>query len=623
MQFTMGLRLKWTLVFLLWILLIEMFNSKDISSTVPEQGSQICNVFLVTGLYGVPDDHLSASTEYNYQHAAKYGRINTTFVNGLHIGAWAARFNSKNEYIQVQLKQLSLIQAIQTQGRNITGDHPTLTQYVKRYHISYRTNMTTWLSINDSTGNPKLFPGNNDQNSIKVNNLDCPLEAQYIRINPWEYEQHPSMRFDLTGCLLSEENSTTDCDFEDGLCGWTQDIENDLLYWTRQKYTRTEDSSIPVEVHEFCSDNCSLLVLTTQNYSIYNVKFRSTNLFRFIQRTSTPRYLRLWSTVKNITSAYINVSVIGCSNQLAMVSSKVINISERGWTPVAVDVRHTDYHLSINGGWKSGDQGYLAIDHIVLYTGICPDCDFENDLCNWKNTGITNWNLAREGSRKFISSEVSLNGIGLARLVGPVINSSESRTFKTCLRFTYSIKGAANNTLWVYLNINGLHTSLWNCAGSSMGWITQYINILNGSAFQIEFKGNVEYGAVNIDDILVLYRACPGEPGRTTEVNREPPGTTASRSNEDKSFENYFVGGGVVAGIAIVIITCWVLWKRFQGRRGNDTGRDDYTTLDVHYYCSLQNQNQCVTQFEATKGSGPESQQVSDVVEQSTVYDNF
>ncbi|KAL3885165.1 hypothetical protein ACJMK2_025260 [Sinanodonta woodiana] len=480
-----------------------MFNSKDISSINPEQGSQICNVFLVTGIYGVPDEHLSASSEFDYQHAAKYGRINTTFVNGSHFGAWAAKANRKDEFIEVQLKQLSLIQAIQTQGRNIIGDSSGNAQYVKSYRISYRTNMTSWLSINDSTGNPKLFPGNDDQDSVKVNQLECPHEAQYIRINVSEYEVHPSMRFDLTGCLLTEENSTTDCDFEDGLCGWTQETGNDLLAWRRQNYTRKEDSSIPVEFHEFCSDNCSLLALIAQNYPNSNVKFRSTNLIRFILRSSTPRYLRVWSTVKNITCAYINVTVIGCSNQSSMMSSKVVNISEHGWTPVAVDVRNTDYQLSINGGWKAGDQGYLAIDHILLFTGVCP------------------------GSRKFISSEVSLNGTGVARLVGPLINSSESRMFKSCLRFSYSIKGAASNTLWVYVNINGIKSVYWNCTGSSQGWITQYINILNGSDFQIEFEGKVDDGTVNLDDILVLHRACPKLPITTAAhascIRRDTP----------------------------------------------------------------------------------------------------
>ncbi|KAL3885163.1 hypothetical protein ACJMK2_025258, partial [Sinanodonta woodiana] len=136
-------------------------------------------------------------------------------------------------------------------------------------------------------------------------------------------------------------------------------------------------------------------------------------------------------------------------------------------------------------------------------------CDFENDLCNWKNNGTVSWNITREGSRKFISFEVSPNWIGLARLVGPVIYISESMMYQSCLRFSYSIKGAAINTLWVYVNINGIKSVLWNCTGSSQGWITQYINILNGSEFQIEFEGNVEYGTVNVDDILVLYTTCP------------------------------------------------------------------------------------------------------------------
>ncbi|KAL3885088.1 hypothetical protein ACJMK2_025186, partial [Sinanodonta woodiana] len=166
--------------------------------------SQICNVFLVSGIHGVPDEYLSASSEFDAQHAAKYGRINTTFVNGSHFGAWAAKNSTKNEFIQMQLKRLSLIQAIQTQGRNITGDDPGNAQHVTNYHISYGTNSTTWISLNDSTGHPKLFPGNNNQNSIKVNQLECPLEAQYIRINASEYKVHPSMRFDLTGCLLTE-----------------------------------------------------------------------------------------------------------------------------------------------------------------------------------------------------------------------------------------------------------------------------------------------------------------------------------------------------------------------------------------------------------------------------------
>ncbi|KAK3583997.1 hypothetical protein CHS0354_034901, partial [Potamilus streckersoni] len=166
--------------------------------------SQICNVFLVSGIHGVPDEHLSASSEYDEQHAAKYGRINTRYVHGIHIGAWAAGVASKEEFIQVKLKQRSLIQAVQTQGRNITGEKPAYQQYVKRYKVSYSANSKEWLFINNTKGNHKIFLGNNDQDSIKTNLLECPFEASYIRIHTWEFHEYPSMRFDLIGCLLTE-----------------------------------------------------------------------------------------------------------------------------------------------------------------------------------------------------------------------------------------------------------------------------------------------------------------------------------------------------------------------------------------------------------------------------------
>ncbi|KAK3601918.1 hypothetical protein CHS0354_006964, partial [Potamilus streckersoni] len=329
------------------------------------------------------------------------------------------------------------------------------------------------------------------------------------------------------------DNSTTDCDFDGGLCGWTQETGNEHLYWSRKNYTREEEPLIPVEFPEFCTDNSSFLALTKQNHSNSKITFRSTNLIRFVTRISTSRCLRLWSTAVNITSAYINMTVTGCLNQSVVVSSKTVNVSEHRWAPVAVDVRLTDYKLSINGGWTAGDQGYLAIDHVSLIAGMCPDCDFENDLCNWINTGFVNWNLTTDGSRKYISSEGSQNGTGLARLIGPFINSSESKMFQICLRFLYSIQGAANNTLRVFVNISGLKSPLWYWAGSSQGWITQYINILNDSDFQIEFEGKVDYGTVNVDDILVLYKTCPELP-TTTPASVPTILTVTTRSNDRK-----------------------------------------------------------------------------------------
>jgi len=46
----------------------------------------------------------------------------------------------------------------------------------------------------------KIFSGNNDQDGVVTNMLPCPLLARCIRINPIEWKDHVSLRFDLLGC---------------------------------------------------------------------------------------------------------------------------------------------------------------------------------------------------------------------------------------------------------------------------------------------------------------------------------------------------------------------------------------------------------------------------------------
>ncbi|KAK3586601.1 hypothetical protein CHS0354_029478 [Potamilus streckersoni] len=61
--------------------------------------AQVCNVYLVSGEYGVPDGSLTASSSLATGHAPKYGRLNTSYVQGEHFGGWAPQVAS-NQYIQ-------------------------------------------------------------------------------------------------------------------------------------------------------------------------------------------------------------------------------------------------------------------------------------------------------------------------------------------------------------------------------------------------------------------------------------------------------------------------------------------------------------------------------------------
>ena len=46
----------------------------------------------------------------------------------------------------------------------------------------------------------QYFQGNKDQNSVKQNGFYPPIKARYVRIHPWSWYGHISMRVEFYGC---------------------------------------------------------------------------------------------------------------------------------------------------------------------------------------------------------------------------------------------------------------------------------------------------------------------------------------------------------------------------------------------------------------------------------------
>ena len=74
---------------------------------------------------------MSASSEYNSGHRAQNGRLNFAARNGS-AGAWSAKVNDLNQWLQVDLEQQTLITGISTQGRT-----DCCNQFVKTYIVLY------------------------------------------------------------------------------------------------------------------------------------------------------------------------------------------------------------------------------------------------------------------------------------------------------------------------------------------------------------------------------------------------------------------------------------------------------------------------------------------------------
>ena len=79
----------------------------------------------------ISDAQISASSEWDANHAAKQGRLHFQAVPGK-AGSWSAKANNVNQWLQIDLgNQRTKVTRVATQGRN------AYSQWVTKYKLQY------------------------------------------------------------------------------------------------------------------------------------------------------------------------------------------------------------------------------------------------------------------------------------------------------------------------------------------------------------------------------------------------------------------------------------------------------------------------------------------------------
>ena len=79
----------------------------------------------------ISDGQVSASSQWDVNHAPRQGRLNFQAVPGK-AGSWSARANDVNQWFQIDLRnQNTKVTRVATQGRNAYG------QWVTKYKLQY------------------------------------------------------------------------------------------------------------------------------------------------------------------------------------------------------------------------------------------------------------------------------------------------------------------------------------------------------------------------------------------------------------------------------------------------------------------------------------------------------
>jgi len=152
----------------------------------------VCQAPLGMESRAISDAQISASSQWDSNHAAIQGRLNFKAGGGKQ-GGWSASHNNRDQWLQADLGSSKMVTYFATQGRNAYN------QWVTSYKVEYSNDGSSFQYYQEQ-GADKIFTANSDRDTIVYNILSSPITARYIRIHPWTYQNHISMRMEIYGC---------------------------------------------------------------------------------------------------------------------------------------------------------------------------------------------------------------------------------------------------------------------------------------------------------------------------------------------------------------------------------------------------------------------------------------
>ena len=105
--------------------------------------------------------------------------------------AWCALKPGKNDisvgHITLDLVSSELVAGVVTQGRGYG-------QFVTKIQVAYSLDGKGFKFVVDSNKKRRVFTANNNEHTKVYNKFDLPMVARFVRVHPWDFKGHPSMR---------------------------------------------------------------------------------------------------------------------------------------------------------------------------------------------------------------------------------------------------------------------------------------------------------------------------------------------------------------------------------------------------------------------------------------------
>jgi len=341
------------------------------------------------------------------------------------------------------------------------------------------------------------------------------------------------------------------CDFEAGLCSWTQ-LHDDNFDWTRHQGSTSSTNTGPSGDHT-----------SGHGFYIYTeVSTAATNATARIQsKTITPledvQCLSFWYHMYGDSTGTLNFYIKTGSGLGSQVWTRTGSQGNQ-WTQAAVTVSQNrqSYAVVLEGIGGNGYKGDMAVDDIMLAHGACTgglttpqtgptttvapggtirSCDFEANVCGYTQDTTDNfdWTQTNRGTSTtgtgpssdhtygtsnghYMYIEASAQRLGQrARIISPRYADQSA----VCLKFYYHMYGDGIGIFNVYAKASG-STSLSRAIFSRSGnqgnrWIVGEATVpqsLTAAGYQVVFeaiRGATARADIALDDVSVVQGACP------------------------------------------------------------------------------------------------------------------
>lgn len=107
---------------------------------------------------------------------------------------WHPKLNNPHQFVKIDFLEPRNLTGIVTKGGEGT--------WTTVYKIFYSNDDYQWNPVMDNNGQEREFLGNFDSDTIKKNYFDLPLNARYLKIQPFKWHEQIGLKLEILGCFL-------------------------------------------------------------------------------------------------------------------------------------------------------------------------------------------------------------------------------------------------------------------------------------------------------------------------------------------------------------------------------------------------------------------------------------